>query len=376
MPGLRRVFIGRGMRGRLIRGIPPGAVRGKLGLPLPVAQPKLAIGRNVFPSPDEELDEDPGTGGGGFSRGRPRGRWVRLGRGARPPLPFKKMGHSGGGESHSNEERPGLGFSGRPPVENARWKRWQQLSRRPGDDEAGGGDKTDDDDGGGDGGGVAGGGGGDLSRSMQGEHGRSRGKADSRSRSVASDRSKSPSSADADGAGGGRRVVVLTFENDEVGLLAGTTRDEKVLFHINQVWVNHPSAGFCPFREIYPTLDLSKQFYPGREVRCFKRKIPKSREATSQAWAVWLQGVPPDDELFRTAELAAELDFHLAEYASGRLRRLEMMVGVGQQRSLDATVQEYISQELGVAKLLPPGDNGVVLFHLDQVLSQGNFFSS
>ena len=91
------------------------------------------------------------------------------------------------------------------------------------------------------------------------------------------------------------------------------SKETRVLFHINQVWVNHPSAGFCPFRELYPTMDLSKHFYPGREVRCFKREIPKSREATCQAWAVWLQGTPPDDQLFRSAELPAELNFHLAE---------------------------------------------------------------
>ena len=352
-PGLRRVFIGRGMRGRLIRGLPPGA-RGKLALPKPVSQPKLAIGRNVFPSADEVPEEDSNI----YGRGRPRGRWVRMGRGGRPPLTFKK--HSEG----SNEERPGLGFSGpRPVLENARWKRWQQLSRRPEDDEnsedRSEAQSVDEDSslsrtseyGGGDGGGPK--------------------KAARRSRSAVSDRSKSPSTADPDGiGGGGSRVVVLTYENEEVGIMQGS-KETRVLFHINQVWVNHPSAGFCPFRELYPTMDLSKHFYPGREVRCFMREIPKSREATCQAWAVWLQGTPPDDQLFRSAELPAELNFHLAEYVSGRLGRLDMVVPVSEHSSLDATVQEFISNELGVAKLMGggPGDKGVVLFHLDQVLS-------
>ncbi len=160
--------------------------------------------------------------------------------------------------------------------------------------------------------------------------------------------------------------MVLTFENEEVGIMSGS-KQAKVLFHVNQVWINHPTAGFCPFRELYPTMELSKHFYPGREVRCFKREVPPSREVSSQAWAVWLLGSPPDDELFRTAELAAELNFHLAEYLSGRLGRLDMVVPVAQHSSLDATVQEYISHELGVAKLLGTGDKGVVLFHLDQV---------
>jgi hypothetical protein len=276
-----------------------------------------------------------------------------MGRGGRvPPLNFKKMVH-GEARPTSSDERPGLGFSGRPAVENARWKRWQQLSRRPDDEEAAddqSDDKTpvDQDEG-----------------VVRSDYGRSR-TTTSRPRSEASDRSKSPSAAEP-GSGGGSRVVVLTYENEEVGILSGT-REARVLFHVNQVWVNHPSAGFCPFREIYPTLELSKHFYPGREVRCFKREIPKCRDATCQAWAVWLQGTPPDDQLFRTAELPAELNFHLAEYLSARFGRLDMVVPVSQHSSVDATVQEYISHELGVAKLMGPGDKGVALFHLDQVL--------
>ena len=63
-----------------------------------------------------------------------------------------------------------------------------------------------------------------------------------------------------------------TFENEEVGVLTDHST-LTVLFHINQVWINHPSMGFVNFREIYPKSDLSKLLYPGRQVKCWARQI-------------------------------------------------------------------------------------------------------
>merc|ERR1719193_2342382 len=111
----------------------------------------------------------------------------------------------------------------------------------------------------------------------------------------------------------GTKALVLTYENEETGILSGPS-ETKILFHVNQVWIKHPSAGYCQFAEIYSTADLSKHFYPGRQVCVFVRNIPKTRDVKGQAEAVWLQGYPPEDDLFRTRELGAELNFHLAQY--------------------------------------------------------------
>ena len=157
----------------------------------------------------------------------------------------------------------------------------------------------------------------------------------------------------------GMRVLVLTYENEEVGILSGQ-KDTKILFHINQVWIKHPSAGYCPFAEIYPTGDLSKHFYPGREVSCHIRDIPKTRDVKGQAESVWLHGFPPDDSLFRNRELAAELNFHLAQYQSGKFGKLEMVLSVDKHSSLEGTVQEYITHEMGLIRLVGK-DGGVVL---------------
>eukprot|EP00092_Neocalanus_flemingeri_P001498 GFUD01001599.1.p1 GENE.GFUD01001599.1~~GFUD01001599.1.p1 ORF type:complete len:972 (-),score=277.02 GFUD01001599.1:75-2990(-) len=140
----------------------------------------------------------------------------------------------------------------------------------------------------------------------------------------------------------------------------------RILFHINQVWTNHPSAGFCPFREIHTTTSLSKHFYPGRSVLCWARSIPPTKQANFQATAVWLEGDSPDETLYRTAELAAELNFHLTEYQTGTLGKLDEVVPPSKHRSLEAVVQEYVSHEVGVARLTG-ADGGVVLFHLAQV---------
>ena len=365
--GGRPGFRGRGRAGggggrmRILRGAMPQAV---------AAKPKLAIGRNVFPDSDSEEEAD--VGGVPVSslpaaiRARGRGRFIRIGRGALPGLKLKKLVH---GEEVpetilSNEERPGLGYadSGARPSrgsgfrESSRWKRWQKLSRTQDELKDGGEEDeprnsspvsadSEKDEYGGD------------AEVISPRKKSSRRPESSRS----SARDKSPAEASSNGV----RVSVLTFESEEVGILSGA-KDTKVLFHINQVWILHPSAGYCPFTEIYPIGELSKHFFPGREVSCHMRSIPKTRDVKAQAEAVWLHGFPPNDSLFKTRELAAELNFHLAQYNSGRCGKLELVLSVDQHSALNGTVQEYVTYELGLIRLM--GQNGgVVLFHLDQV---------
>ena len=69
--------------------------------------------------------------------------------------------------------------------------------------------------------------------------------------------------------------------------------------------------------------------------------MPPTREANHQATAVWLEGESPPEELYRyncraifhrhassftfyrTHDLATELNFHLTEYQTGRLGKLD-----------------------------------------------------
>ena len=344
------------MRGRV------RILRGAIPAPAAAGKPKLAIGRNVFQASDEEAEAGTSVPAPAIPlaiRGRGRGRFIRIGRGALPGLKLKKLVH---GEEIpetiiSNEERPGLGYAdgvgpSRTFKESSRWKRWQKLSRTQEEEAKSARENNGEPR--------------DTSPvSVESEKDEYGGDAEvvlsKTSRRSISTRSKSPVSSGANGL----RVSVMTYETEEVGILSGP-KETKVLFHINQVWIKHPSAGFCPFTEIYPIGDLSKHFYPGREISCHMRVIPKTRDVKAQAEAVWLQGFPPEESVYKTRELPAELNFHLAQYNSGKCGKLELVLSVDQHSSLNGTIQEYISYELGLIRLV--GQNGgVVLFHLDQV---------
>jgi len=172
--------------------------------------------------------------------------------------------------------------------------------------------------------------------------------------------------------GGGNKVpeelLVTVMEypcKTLMGVLQGP-QNTNILFHINQVWVNHSSAGFCPFREIYPTTDLFKHFYIGKVVKCFARAVRDCSKVSLQATAVWIEGDPPQESLERaeTEALLPELDFHLRAYLSSSYWQLSTPPEF--QKGHPAVIQEYISHEMGLARL-KRGDKGVVLFHLDHI---------
>ena len=131
-----------------------------------------------------------------------------------------------------------------------------------------------------------------------------------------------------------------------------------------QVWIRHPSIGFCNFREIYPKSDLSNILFPGKSVLCWARNVPPTREVTYQATVVWLESEPPSESIYRTPDLVQELNFHLAEYSSGGLSSLDTVNATPTKlRSVEGVVQEWISHEVGLVRL---DDGGVALFHIAQ----------
>ena len=84
-------------------------------------------------------------------------------------------------------------------------------------------------------------------------------------------------------------------------------------------------------------------------MRCWARVVPPTREANHQATAVWLEGESPAEELYRyfevfapppfpfyrTRDLATELNFHLTEYQTGRLGKLDEVAEPSRQVSLN-----------------------------------------
>ena len=288
---------------------------------------KLAIGRNVFHDSDSQ-EEDPGSVQPS-ARGRPRGK-VRS----------SKLAGS------ASDDRPGLGFKPKAR-ENSRWKRWQGLSRRKA------GEEDDDIE--------------IIVKFPSPQH---------------SEREEPPgppshcsglSNISSSGSGtaasqpqaqhAGIRVKVKTFENEEVGILTDSSH-VTVLFHINQVWVNHPSIGYCSFREIYPSVELSKLLHPERAVLCWARQIPTTRECNYQATVVWLEGEPPAESLYRTSDLVSQLNFQQSEYLSGSLAQYDVRNLEDRPRTVSGAVQEWVSHEVGLVRL---DDGGVALFHVSEV---------
>ena len=102
--------------------------------------------------------------------------------------------------------------------------------------------------------------------------------------------------------------------------------------------------------------------------------VPPTREANHQATAVWLEGESPPEELYRLkpfhlkyfhvstskldlllirrSDLAVELNFHLTEYQTGRLGRLDEMNEPSRQ------VRKYHLATFDPSHLAPGGRGG------------------
>ena len=282
---------------------------------------KLAIGRNVFCESDEDKDDDQNCG------------YSKVERKVFVP-----------------DERQGF----KPkPKENSRWKRWQELSRKTGDEDdldeiakfpSPSRDASPEPDK-------------DLPVKAEAFRPPSR-------LSNVSSTSASESQQQTQQQRKGMKVNIKTFENEEVGIMTGGN-GLVVLFHINQVWINHPSVGYCNFLEVYPKCDLSKLLYPGRSALCWARSVAGPK-CNYQATVVWLEGEAPGEEVYRTPDLLHHLDLQLAEFLSGRLASLHTLTATPSSlRSVGGVVQEWVSHEVGVVRL-DEEDGGVALFHIGQ----------
>ena len=208
---------------------------------------KFAIGRNVFNDSDSQEDDQVDS------------------KGDRKDLSFKEPVRV-----YGSDDRPGLKHN-----ENNRWKRWQGLSRKkPGEE--------DD----------------EIEIIAKFPNPEPSPETEDRSEPTPSPGLSTVPSTSLQPQHAGVKVTVKTFKNEEVGILSGSSH-VTILFHVNQVWVSHPSIGYCSFREIYPISELSQHLYPGLSVLCWARQISQTRDCNYQATVVWLEGVPPSESLYR-----------------------------------------------------------------------------
>ena len=182
-------------------------------------RPRMAIGRNVFGQTGEpDLLEEMGMS----MTGRGRGAKVAIGRNVFNPSTPKRRRHSGGATGVGGlmpGDCPGLGFQGdsssfRGNRKNSRWMRWQSLCRKKPGEEGDAGERED-----------------------EREEGETGDEEDHRSTSrlshQGSTRSRSPTSSTVGSQG--HKVSVLTYHNEEVGVLVSANQELRVLFHVSQV---------------------------------------------------------------------------------------------------------------------------------------------
>ena len=154
--------------------------------------------------------------------GRGRGAKVAIGRNVFNPSTPKRRRHSGGATGVGGlmpGDCPGLGFQGdsssfRGNRKNSRWMRWQSLCRKKPGEEGDAGERED-----------------------EREEGETGDEEDHRSTSrlshQGSTRSRSPTSSTVGSQG--HKVSVLTYHNEEVGVLVSANQELRMLFHVSQV---------------------------------------------------------------------------------------------------------------------------------------------
>jgi len=172
----------------------------------------------------------------------------------------------------------------------------------------------------------------------------------------------------------GARAVVDKYLTSRTGQLSlvntNNKKTEHVLFHVNQVWMLHV-YGHSPYLETYSAIDLEKDLEVGKTVNVNVRRITGC-DYKLQATAVWTSKDPPKD--YKTVDLLTDLNLRLTDYIFTQTKDPKLLTNPLAGASdcvVSAKVQEYFSLEMGFLQL-DSGDRGVVMFHLDQVWTDGS----
>ena len=158
----------------------------------------------------------------------------------------------------------------------------------------------------------------------------------------------------------GTKCVVIRYDQSGVhGVLRAEGGTQDILFHVNQLWLSE-SGGWVQFREILPSSSLAGRFPPlTTRIRCNARKVDAG-DFQYQATAVWPDGKAPGE--YRTKAWYDDIQ----RTASCVRNKLEVTAHLTSSGTREGVVQEYISFETGVIRLLD-GDHGAALFSIENV---------
>jgi len=164
--------------------------------------------------------------------------------------------------------------------------------------------------------------------------------------------------------------VVDKYLTSMTGVISVKNANRKVLFHVNQVWMPSPDGGDSPFLATHPLIKLPTVIEVGQELKLNARRI-SGCSFNLQATAVWKRKDPPAN--YKTEDLLQNLNLtlnqHIFSETGDTLYKTNPLAGTP-DFVVSAKVQEYFSLEMGFLKL-DSGDRGVVLFHLNQVWTEG-----
>jgi len=163
----------------------------------------------------------------------------------------------------------------------------------------------------------------------------------------------------------------LTSHTGQLSLInSNNKKTDQVLFHVNQVWMVH-AFGHSHYLETHSVKDLNVLLGIGATVNVNARKI-SGCNYKYQATAIWTTKDQPPN--YKTVELLADLSLHLNDYIFAQTEDPKFLTNPlagAPDCVVSAKVQEYFCQEMGFLQL-DSGDRGVVLFHLNQVWTEGD----
>ena len=155
----------------------------------------------------------------------------------------------------------------------------------------------------------------------------------------------------------GVKCVVVRYLSDETGVMRCDGGTEDILFHVNQVWLQE-SGSWIQFREAYPSSALAIRFPPLKSrLKCNVRHVSVDNFQW-QATVVWPEGKSPSE--YRTKEWFDDIQ----RIASCVRNKTEITSHLSSSSPMEGVVQEYISYETGVIRMLE-GDKCCALFSIE-----------
>ena len=157
----------------------------------------------------------------------------------------------------------------------------------------------------------------------------------------------------------GVKCVIVRYDSDQYGVLRCEGGTDDILFHVNQVWLNE-TGSWIMFREAYPSVAMALRFpaMKGR-MKCNVRKV-NAGDYQYQATVIWPDGKAPQD--YRSRDWYDDMQ----RTVSCVRNKVEITSHLSSSSTREAVVQEYISYETGVLRLID-GDMCAVLFSLENM---------